>query len=133
MKLYLASILEPENFGPGRLVGVANGNKPYNINIVCKYDHLTPKSSLQEQYYSTLKEKSQQEASEGFVNGFVDQLNGFYNKVMTAAKSKNVSVISLLPFQDGDTLVSWERKANTHYRGLIAEVLKKLGYEIIEN
>ncbi|MFA6201548.1 MAG: hypothetical protein WC679_14215, partial [Bacteroidales bacterium] len=91
-----------------------------------------PSQSLQDQY-KTLLQNNKEMASEHFIVEFKKQLDEFYNKVVKAAQAKNITPIELLPFKENDTLVSWERKANTHYRGLIAELLKKLGYEIVEN
>ena len=130
MKLYLASIMEPENFGPGRLIGVTTGNKPKEVSI--KYDKLIPEQILQEEYYK-LSATDKELAGKHFREGFSKQLDEFYNKAVKAAESKTISPIELLPFQEGDTLVSWERKAYTHYRGLIANILKKFGYEVVEN
>lgn len=72
-------------------------------------------------------------AAENFINGFRDQLNDFVNKVIKYAAEFHKTPIELLPFQESDTLVSWERKANNNYRGLVAEALEKLGYEVISN
>ena len=44
MKLYLASILQPENHGPGRLIGIADGHKPKDISIDLKYELFIPEA-----------------------------------------------------------------------------------------
>jgi hypothetical protein len=132
MKLYLASIMEPENFGSQRIIGIATGRKPKFTKIDFKYDYLIPSQILQDQYHSESK-MNISEAADNFINGFRNQLNNFVNKVIKTSADLRKTPVELLPFQDGDTLVSWERKANNNYRGIVAEYLEKLGYEVISN
>jgi hypothetical protein len=45
-------------------------------------------------------------------------------------KRENKKLIELLPFEDGDTLLSWERYERQSYRPTVAAFLEKLGYEV---
>jgi hypothetical protein len=49
------------------------------------------------------------------------------------AESQNKTVQEILPFKDGDTLLSWELKGNLSYRSSVANTLRELGYEVEEN
>jgi hypothetical protein len=46
-------------------------------------------------------------------------------------EKEGTPIFELLPFNDGDTLLSWEREGHTSYRPLVADCLKKLGYKVI--
>lgn len=130
MKLYLASFLEPENFGPGRLIGIANGNKPRDIKVDVTFPHLIPPVSLMERYRKLgLQNKS--EASKMFVEEFTKQLDNFSISVIKQAEEKGKKPIDILPFKEGDTLASWERVKFSNYRSLVATALEKLGFEVV--
>jgi len=124
MKIYLASFLEPENFGPGRLIGIVDGKKPDNLKIHFKFPPFTPDRSLINEYNDTRRRDTKQ-ASENFVSEYSAQLEEFVSKVISNNEQ--------LPFLDGDTLVSWERAKFTNYRKILAPYLEKLGYEVILN
>jgi len=132
MKIYLASILEPENFGKGRVIGIANGNKPFHIDVDFKFTHFIPSDDLMKRY-NKMSPDNQDAASDMFVKEFSEQLEEFVGKVNNTAEEKGVTPMELLPFQDSDTLVSWQRSKYTHYRDMIAPVLEKFGYEVISN
>lgn len=123
MKIYLASILEKQNFGPGRLIGIVNGRKPDHIKIDFKFPPLTPNSSLIDEYNQN-KDANAQLASDTFIEKYTSQLQEFITSVPDVGQ---------LPFQDGDTLVSWERANRTNYRKILAPFLEKLGYEVVLN
>ena len=128
MKLYLASFLESENHGPGRKIAIANPKK-YPIDGVFKF--FIPSDHISDQY-KRLQESDQQLAGEFFRSMYKRQLSDFVDEVKKEAKINNTTVIEQLPFQDGDTLLSWERYAFTHYRNIAAEYLEELGFEVVQ-
>lgn len=132
MKIYLASFLETDNFGPGRVIGVVNGNKPTHVKCDFQFKQLTPKQELTDTY-NDMAVSDPKNAGKQFVTNFTAQLDVFYKAVLEAAEDEEKDVKEILPFKDGDTLVSWERANFTNYRGLIAPYLKKLGYDVITN
>jgi len=132
MKLYLASFLESENFGPGRLIGIATGSKPDFLEVEVMFPHLIPAPELDRKYRSMIT-SNQVEASKMFVEQFSEQLDNFVKDVITKAKEKNTDPIAILPFKEGDTLASWERAKYRNYRNMVAEALKKLGYDVVLN
>lgn len=130
MKLYLASFLEPDNFGPGRVIGIVNGNKPSHVKCDFQFPHLTPKQELTDTY-NDMAVSDPKNAGSQFVKNFTQQLDEFTNEVLSEADKSGKSAQELLPFKDGDTLASWERENFTNYRSLITPFLKKLGYEVV--
>lgn len=132
MKLYLASFLEPENFGPGRVIGIVNGNKPDHVKCDFQFKHLTPRQELTDTY-NHMAVHDPKNAGKQFVTDFTDQLDEFCKEAMKAAEDEGKDVKELLPFEDGDTLASWERANFTNYRSLITPFLEKLGYEVVTN
>lgn len=132
MKLYLASFLQKENFGPGKIYSICRGNKPQGIDVDQIYLHLTPKIDLIDRYYE-MRETEPKTAGETFTAGYQSQLQEFIANVLKDAADEGVSATELLPFVDGDTLCSWERAQYTNYRKILAPFLEKLGYEVISN
>lgn len=132
MKIYLASFLEPENFGTGRVIGIINSNKPTHIVCDFQFKHLTPRQKLTDTYNDMII-SDPKNAGKQFVTDFTEQLDSFCEEVLAAAQEDGVNVDELLPFKDGDTLASWERASFTNYRSLIAPFLQKLGYEVVIN
>ena len=132
MKIYLASLLESNNFGPGRVIGIVNGDKPTHIKCDFQFKHLTPNRELID-LYNDMAVSDPKNAGKQFVTNFTKQLNVFYQEALKAAESEGKDVKEILPFEDGDTLVSWERASFTNYRSLIAPFLQKLGYEVVIN
>lgn len=129
MKLYLASFLEPENFGPGQIIGICQGEKPKHLEVDKNFTNLTPRQDILDEY-NTNRFIDRRAAGKAFEEKFSAQLNDFVERVQTHCLSENKSPEEVLPFQDGDTLCSWERSFFANYRGTVAEALKKLGYEI---
>lgn len=133
-------MLEPENFGPGKVYAIAK-TKPEELVVAGLYSHLTPKDEYIEEYKKiqlnydqNIPEtviSAQKNASEYFNSVFYDQLKSFLKELNKAAKSEDKTMMELLPFEDGDTLVSWERFGNTNYRGTVGGLLKKIGYEVM--
>ena len=139
-KIYLASFLEPGNFGPGKLIGVANGNKPDNIHdedgkkIECEsvFPMLAPTNAIMNKY-AVDSVNDPKNAASTFVKSFTEQLEAFSKKVKTAAFFSKKEPIDVLPFKSGDTLASWERERYSNYRPLIATCLVNLGYEVVQH
>jgi hypothetical protein len=129
MKIFLASFLEPDNFGPGKLIGVANGDKPGDLKCDAVFPPLIPTNEIMEKY-SDMSVNDPKNAASEFVKSFTGQLEEFRNKVQTAADNSGQDPTTVLPFAEGDTLASWERERFSNYRPLIASCLTKLGYEV---
>lgn len=132
MKLYLSSFLQPENFGTGRLIGIANGDKPHNLNVSLTFKPFIPLDEILDEYLN-LKAEHNEYAGKVFVTKYRAQLTKFTNEVLQEAKNQGIKPAQLLPFEEGDTLASWERSQYTHYRGNLVPVLTYLGYEVISN
>ncbi|HVI41872.1 MAG TPA: hypothetical protein VM577_14575 [Anaerovoracaceae bacterium] len=130
-KIYLASFLQPENFGPGRVIAIinTNGGKPKTA-VAGVFEPFTPSIDLIETYN---KQRSQDgaTASQMFVSKYQEQLETFYNDVKQEAQTSGQEISEILPFEDGDTLASWERAEMTNFRKLLAPVLEKMGFEVV--
>ena len=129
MKIYLASFLQPENFGPGRVIGITTGSKLKHVDVKVNFAQIPPRAEVIETY-NRRKLFDQKEASEYFTNGYTKQLEEFVKKVEEEASRRGVSCVEVLPFKDGDTLASWERAEFSNYRKILAPFLVKLGYEV---
>lgn len=132
MKIFLASFLEPHNFGPGRVIGIANGSKPKHLECDTVFEDLIPNPDISQEY-QRLSYTNRKKASNYFVTEFSKQLELFFDDVIKESQESGQTPQELLPFKCGDTLASWERADYTNYRRLIAPYLEKLGYEIIKN
>lgn len=128
MKLYLASFLQMENFGPGRIIAICGGKKPNHVDVQHKFDPFIPALAIMNKYYS--EKNTNENAGAEFVEAYSKQLETFLNECLTDAKNKNMSVQDLLQFKDGDTFASWERAEFHNYRRILAGFLEKLGYEV---
>lgn len=134
MKLYLASFLEPHNFGPGRLISVADGDKPDHLEKECElvFPPFIPSQKTSNQYrIDSLT--NPKEAGANFEKSFGSELDAFVAEVKEDAQKESSTPQELLPFEEGDTLASWQREHFTHYRGQIAKALQQLGYEVVEH
>lgn len=130
MKLFLASFLQKENFGPGTVISITNGSKPRDIEVNQKFSYFIPQQALLDAYYhSRLLDATN--ASETFVIGYQKQLENAVAEILQEAKKDSLSPQEILPFKDGDTLCSWERAEFTNYRKILAPYLMKLGYEVV--
>lgn len=133
MRIYLASFLQPENFGPGRVIGIVNGARPKNVKVDVVFEPFTPPVELINAY-NELRPKDGQAASEMFVSKYKEQLELFCEEIKKISDSQNTSqLIDSLPFEDGDTLASWERAEYTNYRKILAPYLEKIGYQVVLN
>jgi hypothetical protein len=129
-KLVLASYFQPENHGAGRKIGITPG-KPKDIECDTKFDPISP----EQLYWDYMKYKKEDPvmAGKAFDRSYREKLDEFTADVQKTATEENKTVFDVLPFQDGDTLLSWENKGNMTFRKITAEYLRKLGYEVEEN
>jgi hypothetical protein len=132
MNIYLASYFEEENHGPGRKIGVSPG-KPDGIDYECEQVHrgLGPEDIYWE--YHKRKKSDPDKASEYFNKEYEAKLQKFVDEVKKAAQERNTTVFKLIGFEDGDTLLSWEKAGNMSFRTTLAKYLRKLGYDVTEN
>lgn len=130
MKLHLASFMQPENFGEGRIISITFGSKPNNISVKSIFEPFAPPTSLINEYNS-LRTSDPEKASKLFITSYTEQLESFFNDLVKESEKEGCSVINLLPFKDGDTLCSWERKDFTNFRKILAPFLEKVGYEVV--
>lgn len=132
MKLFLASFMQKENFGKGNIIGITTGSKPRDIVVKERYLPLTPPQDLLDEYYKML-EIDPKQAGENFTNRYTAQCEKFVTDILEVAAKDGKTAIEILPFEDGDTLCSWERSQYTNYRKILAPFLEKLGFEVILN
>jgi len=132
MKLYLASYLETHNFGEGRIINIANGDKPDHVECDLVFPHLIPSKEITIKYRDESL-KDYKKAGPAFVKSFKEELELFVKDVEDACKEDKKNPQEILPFKENDTLASWERKHFNNYRGYVAECLEKLGYEVVLN
>lgn len=141
MKIYTASFWEPEVHGPGRKICIAP-SAPKNLKDEAGYecdfghDYLSP----EDVYWDYHKAKKAadgdaellQKAGEDFVEGYKARLALFKEALDDDVKNTGKTMEELIGFEDGDTLLSWERGGHTTYRTHAAEFLRELGYEVEE-
>lgn len=130
MKIYLASFLQPENFGPGTIYGIVTGSRPKNVKVDLVFQPFTPPVELINSY-NDMRTSQPKEAGEMFTSQYKAQLESFVSAVKEALPRDNSLLTDLLPFKDGDTLASWERAEFTNYRKILAPFLEQLGYEVV--
>lgn len=128
MKLYLASFLQPENFGPGRLIGICKGKRPSHLEVNLKFDPFIPSLEISNKYYE--EKNTNPNAGPEFAGAYKKQLIEFLTDVKKQAEEKNMSIAEFLEFQDGDTFASWERAENSNYRRTLGDVLEDFGFEV---
>jgi hypothetical protein len=139
--IYTASYFDPESHGPGRKIGISP-SKPKNLQEECGYDceicheFLSP----EQVYWDYFKAKKaadgddilMKQAGDNFVTGYQNRLADFKATLETEAKKTGTSIQDLIGFEDGDTLLSWERNGHLSFRDQVAAFLRELGYEVIE-
>jgi len=130
-KLVLASFFETEKWGPGRSIGISPGKPKEAKECDLKFDALSPGDLYWD--YHKYKKDDPEIAGKAFEKAFRAQLDTFVKEVNAEAEKQNKSVFDILPFKDGDTLLSWEKGGHMTYRVIVAEYLRKLGYEVEEN
>lgn len=139
--LYTASYWEPEVHGPGRKIGISP-SKPKNLEQECGYDcpicheFLSPEEVYWD-YHKAKKAAGEDEvlikkAGDDFVIGYKNRLQNFKNTLEEESKRTGQTIHQLIGFEDGDTLLSWERGGHTSFREYTAAFLRELGYEVIE-
>lgn len=132
MKIFLASYFETDNHGPGRKIGISP-SKPNDLSYDC--DFLFKQISPGQLYWDYHKNKKTdaQAAADIFNEQYENQLKNLFNEAILEAKNQNKTIFEILPFKDGDTLLSWEKKGNISYRTTLAGYLREIGYEVEEN
>ncbi len=132
MQIVLASYFEEDNHGLGRKIGVSPG-KPSNLDYECEmvFEPFSP-GDLYWDYHKNKKD-DYDAAGEVFVEGYRKKLDEFMNSLSEEAQNQGKDLIEILPFEEGDTLLSWEKKGNVSYRAMLADYLRDIGYEVEEN
>jgi hypothetical protein len=141
MKIYTASFWEPEVHGPGRKISISP-SAPKNLKDECGYEpdfyheFLSPDDVLWD-YYKAKKaadndDDKLKKAGEEFVVSYQARLGEFKEALEDEAKDSGKTIQDLIGFEDGDTLLSWERGGHLTYRTHVAEFLRGLGYEVEE-
>lgn len=144
MLLVLASYFEPEYHGTGRRIGISPGKpRQEQIDEACEKKGLDSysgdaqflKFSPGELYwdYHKMRKSGDDNAGAVFRDKYQKQLEAFFEQLKKDAETQGKEPIELLPFQDGDTLLTWERKGNLSYRTMLAEYLREVGYDVEEN
>lgn len=128
-KIYLASYMETHNHGPGRKIAISS-SKPDDFEVSAAFEYFIPPTEIIDSY-KKIQKISQDNASEFFVSSYESQLKDFFTNVKTVAENNNTSVVDELPFENGDTLLSWERAHYTSYRPIIAKFLEEAGYDVV--
>jgi hypothetical protein len=139
--LYTASYFEPEVHGPGRKIGISP-SKPKNLVEECGYDceicheFLSP-DEVYWDYYRAKKSAGDDEillkkAGDDFVEGYKNRLADFKKTLEDESKKTGIAIKDIIGFEDGDTLLSWERGGHTSFREHTAAFLRELGYEVVE-
>lgn len=136
MQLVLASYWEPENHGPGRKIGISP-SKPKNLmdeqGYECEllYEALSPGKAYFE-YFDDVKEHGREEAGRIFNDKYTGKLNQLVAQIKRDAEEQGKTPNDLLGFEDGDTLLSWEKEGHLTYRTHTAKALRELGYDVEE-
>jgi hypothetical protein len=139
--IYTASYWEPEVHGPGRKIGISP-SKPKNLKEEAGYDcplcheYLSPED-VYWNYHKAKKiadgdEVLMKQAGDNFVIEYKNRLQEFKKVLESESKQTGKSIQDLIGFEDGDTLLSWERGGHTSFREHTASFLRELGYEVIE-
>lgn len=128
MKIYLASFFQSENHGPGRLIGISSG-KPPDIECRSFFKDFIPYPSIHWEYKRIAKYAAEK-AQKYFEKEYKKQLDLFMSDLAYDAKAMNKDPLEMLPFEDGDTLASWELEGHLTYRNILGPYLEKVGYEI---
>lgn len=129
MKIYLASYLQPDNFGSGRKISIC-WDKPKEFKLDGCLEWLIPSKQILRNYKNNVIEDPDN-AGPIFEHEFNQQLKESIVELKNIAKEKSVSIQDLVGLQDEDTLLSYERFENKNYRPIVAKHLESLKYEII--
>ncbi len=129
MKVYLASFFEEHNWGKGRAISIARGQKPRVVLVNLIYEGFCPTEKISRKYYAD-KQDGIESAGEDFQQAYSQELEEFFRQAEFDATKANKSVIELLALEEGDTFLSWERAGRSNYRNVLAEQLKNIGCEV---
>ena len=127
-KLYLAAFMEDTNHGPGKKISISD-SKPDDFEVDGAFEPFKPGEGIIDTYKAKQID-NQDEASKAFVNAYSQQLDRFFTEAKEDAKERRCKVTDLLPFKDGDTLLSWERAQYMSYRPLLARYLNENGFSV---
>ena len=127
--LYLASFLEPENFGPGDVIGICRSSPPDKFKTVGVFQEFAPSLELLNSYQQN--KFADKTSGSQFQAGFEMQLEKFVKESEKQAINEEIDPKDILPFEDGDTLASWERSDHSNYRATLIPFLERLGYTVI--
>jgi len=130
MKIYLASYFELQHHGNGRKISISP-SKPKDVNVDFKFTEFSPSKEIMDKYYKE-RHDDREKAGLEFVKEYENQLNLIDQDLNNISKATDKKILEILPFQDGDTLLSWERKGNISYRNILAEYLIKFGYDVCQ-
>lgn len=130
MVIYLSSFFDESTHGPGRKIGVCP-SKPKNLDYECEL--VFAEFSPEQLYWDYLKER--REDPEGallkFTTAYTNKLESFFKNLGEIITEKGCTVQEILPFKDGDTLLSWEKNSDMSFRGILGEFLSYNGYNVI--
>lgn len=126
IKIYLSSYKEIENHGKGKKISITT-SKPEGSGF--EFKPLIPIPALIKKYE---KEKflDQKMAVLNFNKSYKNQLDKLKNDIYDTCKESNKHIFEVLPLENEDTLLSWERSGFSSYRHHVAEFLSDLGYEV---
>ena len=129
MKIHLASFFEEHNWGPGRLISIARGQKPRVVLVNLIYEGFCPTEKISRKYYAD-KQDGVESAGEDFQTAYSQELDKFFSQASFDAIKENKSLIELLDLKEGDTFLSWERSGRSNYRNVLADQLKNIGCDV---
>jgi len=127
--LYFASYRETQNHGSGKKIAIAT-SKPDETKIDGAFKPFVPLQEITDEY-RRLQLEDQKKASDFFVSNYKKQLDDFFYEIKESATKQEKTVQDILPFQDGDTFLTWERYGYTSIRPMLSSYLEKEGYKII--
>jgi hypothetical protein len=129
MKIHLASFFEEHNWGSGRLISIARGQKPRVVLVNLIYEGFCPSEKISRKYYAD-KQDGIETAGEDFQTAYIQEIEEFFRQASFDATKANKSLIELLDLKEGDTFLSWERAGRSNYRNVLANHLKKIGCDV---
>lgn len=130
MKIHLASFFEEHNWGSGRVISIARGQKPRVVLVNLIYEGFCPSEKISRKYYADKQEGNVETAGEDFQKAYTQEIEEYFRQASFDATKANKSLIEILYLKEGDTFLSWERAGRSNYRNVLAEQLKKIGCEV---
>lgn len=129
MKIYLASFFEEHNWGSGRLISIARGQKPRVVLVNLIYEGFCPSEKISRKYYAD-KQDGIESAGEDFQTAYSEEIKEYFRQAEIDANKQNKALVELLDLKEGDTFLSWERSGRSNYRNVLADQLKKIGCDV---